>query len=125
MAEEKGGAPMSSYLDSLSTINNLTNKIAELKKQTTANSGNETEINNTLVSLQQSFSQMLNDLVTASDDNDNDKSKSDPFAFLTQSNQAAVAANSQTNTGTSAATTQTVDPNILATQYKLNVENIF
>ncbi|HVN66891.1 MAG TPA: hypothetical protein VMT55_00840, partial [Candidatus Sulfotelmatobacter sp.] len=61
---------MSNNLD-LSNITALTNQINTLKQQaaatnTGANAGNETEINNTLLSLQQNFSQMLNDLVSVS-----------------------------------------------------------
>ena len=122
---------MSSYLDGMANINNLTAKIEALKKQAPApgasNARIKAEVDKTLVGLQQDFNQMLNDLTTVTDDNETEKKKSDPFAFLTQSDQAAVAASGQTTVGTTSNTnaSQTVDPNILATQYKLNLDNIF
>ena len=130
--------------DYISSLYALTAKIDQLKEQAaSANAANPTlsqsDIDKTLVTLQQSFNDMLNDLMTSSTD-DEEKTKSDPFAFLTQADQSALTNNIAAQTTASTETSLNInsytgslsDPtssaglaDMLSTPYKLNLDNIF
>jgi len=130
--------------DYISSLYALTAKIDQLKEQAaSANAANPTlsqsDIDKTLVTLQQSFNDMLNDLMTSSAD-DEEKTKSDPFAFLTQADQSALTNNIAAQTTASTETSLNInsytgslsDPtssaglaDMLSTPYKLNLDNVF
>ena len=88
---------MSIIESGISDIYLITAKIAELKSQSAAtgtvnNNANNIDPKLALLNLQQSFNDMLNGLLSSSD-NEDDENKTDPLSFLFDSSSQSLTAN--------------------------------
>jgi len=78
---------MSILMDGISNVNALSGQISNLQ----ALSGQDLEDPKILeFALQQNFNQMLEDLISSTNDNDDDEEKSDPFSFIIPNQQTSL-----------------------------------
>ena len=99
---------MSELTDGIASVSSLSSQINELEKQRNGTSNsNKIDPKTVLVGLQQNFNNMLNNLITSSDDKN--KSESNPLSFLTATNDTQSWVNNLTQQNTPAATNSTTD----------------
>ena len=101
---------MASILNGMSDVYSLTAKINALKNQSTGAAQSKTDPNNAILELQQSFNEMLNNLLASSDD-DKDNKKTDPFAFITDYQKSLDELNAQKNPANNANPQRGLDGN--------------
>ena len=136
---------MSSITDGISSVNSLTTQISSLKENA-ANAKASADPNAVIFNLQQNFNEMLNELVSSSDQ-DKEKEQSDPFSFLFTNYQTEInninKQNSQTQTAADPSSESSLNINsytgsidndlsqnidqssLLQNQYQLNLDNLF
>jgi len=80
---------MSSLMDGISNVNSITAQINSLNSKELIEEGLQ-DPQMIKYTLEKNFNQMLNDLLSTSNDDEDEDESSDPFSFLLNSNQAYV-----------------------------------
>jgi hypothetical protein len=112
---------MSSVTDGISSVNSLTTQINSLKEKA-ANASASADPNAVIFNLQQNFNDMLNELVSSSDQ-EKEKEKSDPFSFIFTNYQAEINNINKQNTQTQPAANPSSESSLSINSYTGSLDN--
>lgn len=116
---------MSTISDGLSSVNALTTQINALKEQSTSSTTTPTA-DEALLSIEQNFNSMLNDLIyTSKNDDDDDDSNSAIFDYLNTYNKSTTAASTDATGQTSTTDNSVLQYSLQVAQNNLNLNDIF
>ena len=100
---------MTELMDGLSNIYSLTAKINQLKESgqnvtSQSQASTQADINNSLLEIEKSFSQLLDNLISSSDEDKDKKDAYDPFSAIETYTQTLTAASTTPTTSTTQST---------------------